>query len=274
MIGALLGDTVGSRYEFCNIKSKDFDLFHPICTFTDDSVCSIAVAKALLKHYPIKYDEKSLEEIKKDIVTNLVEYVEKYPDSGYGGHFYDWAIFDDKHLPYNSWGNGSAMRVSSVGWLANSKQEVLKLAKVTAEVTHNHPEGIKGAEAIAICIFMARNGETKEEIKEYIYDNFYPILDYLDYDELVKTYKFDVSCGGSVPEAIYAFLISNSFEDTIKTAVSIGGDTDTIACMAGAIAEAYYQDKKTDEIINEFISKGYLPEEFINICKEVKSKAD
>ncbi len=269
MIGAILGDVVGSRYEWINHKSKDFDLFNRVCCYTDDSVCTVAVAKTLIDNYPIDYSEDGLNKIKEDLVNNLVDFVSRYPDVGYGGNFYAWATCD-KHSPYNSWGNGSGMRVSSVGWLANSEEEVLKLAKATAEVTHNHPDGIKGAQAIAMCIFLARTGKTKVEILDYIYDNFYPLLDYLDYDDLVRTYKFDVSCEGSVPEAIYSFLISDNFEDTIRTAVSIGGDTDTIACMAGSIAEAFYQDENTQTVIDEFLSKDYLPDEFIDIYLNLK----
>ena len=271
MIGAILGDVVGSRFEFMNHKSKDFELFHKMCSFTDDSVCSIAVAETLLNHYPLKTDDENLEIIKNDLVANFIQYVKKYPDSGYGLKFYKWATSQGKtgFAPYNSWGNGSAMRVSSVGWLADNLDDVNKLAKATAEVTHNHPEGIKGAKAIASCIFLARNKKTKEEIKEYIYDYYYPEIEYLDYDELVKNYTFDVSCQGSVPCAIYAFLISKDFEDAIRTAVSIGGDTDTIACMTGAIAEAFYQDEKTEKIINEFIQKDYLPKEFMKVINEL-----
>ena len=260
MLGAIIGDTVGSRYEFLNHKSKDFEMFNKYCRFTDDSVCTMAVAETLIKNYPIDYSDEGLNNLKKDLVENLIKRVKEYPDVGYGGKFYEWASSEGKHEPYNSWGNGSAMRVSPVGWIANSEEEVMKLAKATAEVTHNHPEGIKGAQAIAMCIFMARNGKTKTEIKDYIYDKFYPILSYLDYEELVKTYKFNVSCQGSIPQAIYCFLISDSFEDTIRTAVSIGGDTDTIACMAGSIAETFYQNEETTEIINEFLSRDYLGE--------------
>ena len=261
MLGAIIGDTVGSRYEFFNHKSKDFELFYRNCRFTDDSACTMAVAETLLDHCPIDYSKEGLEAIKKDLVDNLVRYVKKYPDVGYGGKFYEWATSGGDHLPYNSWGNGSAMRVSPVGWIANSEDEVMKLAKAVSEVTHNHPEGIKGAQVAAMCIFMARQGKSKEEIKDYIYDHFYPILDYLNYDELVKTYKFDVSCQGSVPEAIYCFLISKSYEDTLRTAVSIGGDTDTICCIAGSIAEAYYQNEETEKLFRHFLSMNYLNEQ-------------
>ncbi len=268
MLGAIIGDTVGSRYEWRNHKSKEFELFNRSNRFSDDSACTMAVAEALMKFIPIDYSDEGLNKIKKALTESLIRCVKTYPDVGYGGRFYRWATESKDHLPYNSWGNGSAMRVSPVGWIANNEDEVLRLAEATAEVTHNHPEGIKGAQAVAMCIFMARKGKNKEEIKEYIYDRFYPILDYLDYDELVKTYRFDVSCQGSVPQAIYCFLISDSFEDAIRTAVSIGGDTDTIACMASSIAEAYYQNEETDRLIDEFLSKNYLNDKEKNIIKD------
>ena len=258
MLGSIIGDTVGSRYEYVNHRSKYFVLFSKACRFTDDTVCTLAVGETLMNNYPISFTQKGLAKIKKELVENFIKYVKKYPDVGYGGMFHSWATESKDHQPYNSFGNGSAMRIAPVGWLANSKQEVIKLSRTVSEVTHNHPEGIKGAEAIAMCIYLARKGKSKEKIKEYIYDHYYPIIEYLDYNVLLKSYRFDVSCEGSVPEAIYAFLISNSFEDTIRTAVSIGGDTDTIACMAGSIAEAYYRNKETELLLKEFMSKDYL----------------
>ncbi len=268
MLGAIIGDVVGSRYEWNNHKSKDFELFHRSCRFTDDSVCTMTVAETLMNHYPIDYSEEGLNSIKRDLVDTFIRYVKEFPDVGYGGRFYDWATTSKDHKAYNSWGNGSAMRVSPVGWLANSEEQVMKLSKAVSEVTHNHPEGIKGAQATAMCIYLARQGKSKEEIKEYIYDHFYPILDYLDYDELLRTYSFDVSCQGSVPEAIYCFLISDSYEDTLRTAVSIGGDTDTICCIAGSIGETYYQDKETEAIFDQFLSMNYLSD----IQKEIVQK--
>ena len=265
MLGAIIGDVVGSRYEFANIKSKSFPMFHPVCTFTDDTVCTIAVAKTLIDNYPIDYSDEGLNKLKKNLVENFKHFVEEYPNYGYGGSFFNWAMSDNKE-PYNSWGNGSGMRISPVGWIANNIDEVKKLSKAVSEVTHNHREGIKGAEAIAMCIYMARIGKTKEEIKEYIYDNYYPILDYLDYEELLDTYEFDVSCQGSVPQAIFCFLIGEGFNDVIKTAVSIGGDSDTIACMAGSIAEAYYKDKQDiTPTIKKFNENIEFPKEFVEI---------
>lgn len=269
MIGAIIGDVVGSRYEFCNYKSKDFPLFHPVSTFTDDTVCTIAVARTLINHYPIDYSQENLDIIKNDLIANLVLYGSHYPDRGYGARYFDWLNGKTNFKPYNSYGNGSAMRVSPVGWIARTEEEVKILSKLTAEVTHNHPEGIKGAEAIAMCIFMARNGKSKKEIKEYIYDHYYPELDYFDYDELVETNEFDETCQGSVPQAIYCFLISKSFSDALKTAVSIGGDSDTIADMTGAIAEAYYKDRMDiSPIIKKFNKEIEFPKDFVNTVNE------
>jgi len=262
MIGAIIGDVVGSRYEFANLKSKDFPLFHKVCTYTDDSVCTIAVTKALLENYPFDLSDKGINKIKNDVVTNLVDYYRKYPNSGYGGRFYEWAI-SKNHEPYNSWGNGAGMRISAVGWLANSIEEVKILSKAVTEVTHNHPEGIKGAEAIAMAIYLAKINKSKAEIKDYIYNHYYPEIAYLDYKCLVKTYRFDESCAGSVPQAIFCFLMSKGFVDALRISVSIGGDTDTICCMCGAIAEAYYKDISI--IVKEFNKNITLPKEFIEI---------
>ena len=161
MIGALIGDVVGSRFEYLNNRNKDFPLFHRVSTFTDDSVCSIAVAKALL-------DNESKDKLSEDINESLIYYEKKYPDRGYGPRFYDWVFYDEKHNPYNSCGNGSAMRVASVAYFANSLEEAKELARISASVTHNHIEGIRGAEAVAVCVYMARNNYSKEEIKEFV----------------------------------------------------------------------------------------------------------
>lgn len=269
MVGALIGDAVGSRYEFYNTRTKDFNLFHPVCTFTDDTVCTIAVAKTLIDHYPIDYSLKNLEVIKNDLIKNLIDFGKRYPNVGYGPRFYNWLNGKTNYKPYNSLGNGSAMRVSPVGWIAKNEEEVKILSKLTAEVTHNHPEGIKGAQALAMCIYMARKGKTKREIKEYIYDNYYPILNYFDYDELVLNNKFHSTCTESVPQAIYCFLISKNFSDAVKTAVSIGGDSDTIANMSGAIAEAYYKDKiDISPVVRKFNEKIFLPKEFVDITND------
>ncbi len=232
MFGAIIGDIAGSRFEFHNHKNKDFTLFHNNCFFTDDTVCSIAIYKAL--HASKKHNYEDLEE-------KCIEYLKticvKYPDCGYGGSFWHW-IFSSETRPYNSWGNGSAMRTSECGMIAESLEEALELAETCAAVTHNHPEGIKGAKAVSACIYLAKTGSTIEEIRDYVNKNFYK-LDFT-LDEIRDDYRFDVSCQGSVPQAIEAFLESESFEDSIRNAVSIGGDSDTIGAITGGIAEAYY----------------------------------
>lgn len=252
MFGAIVGDIIGSPYEFFNCKSTNFQLFCEKSRITDDTVLTVAVADAFMN--------------KKDYAQTFKEYARKYPLAGFGGSFVQW-VDSDSMMPYNSWGNGSAMRVSSIGWLCNSIEEVLAESKVTAEVTHNHPEGIKGAQAIASAIFLARIGKTKEEIKEYIVGTFEYDLN-RTLDEIRPNYEFNVSCQKSVPEAIIAFLESDNFEDCIRKAISIGGDSDTIAAMAGSIAEAYYKmipieiEKKAFEIFNKDTDFYYVLMQF------------
>ena len=234
MIGAILGDIVGSIYEFDNIKTKEFELFDKECFFTDDSVMTIAIAEALMQTENINKD--NLEDFKEHLITVMHEIGIKYPDCGYGGHFLVW-ILRNKREPYNSFGNGSAMRVSSVGWYGKTLEDVELIAKATAEVSHNHPEGIKGAVATAGAVFLARCGATMEELKEYIAK--YYIIDFT-IDEIRPIYDYDITCQGTVPQAMQAFFESTSFEDAIRNAISIGGDSDTLAAITGAVAEAYY----------------------------------
>lgn len=236
MLGAILGDIIGAPYEFNfnNIKTVDFPLFNERSEFTDDTVMSVAVANALVKTYG-----KDDETIRAELVRQMQNLGRRYPDAGYGGNFWDWLFTADNPQPYNSFGNGSAMRVSSAGWLYETLEETLHAARLTAEVTHNHPEGIKGAEATAAAIFLARNGKSKEEIKDYIVKNFGYDLD-TTLDEIRPSYYMDETCQGSVPQAIRAFLEGCDYESTVRLAVSIGGDSDTIACIAGGIAEAFY----------------------------------
>lgn len=238
MLGAIIGDIVGSRFEFDNIKTKEFELFDIDCDFTDDSVMTIAVATALIKY-------NQTEDFKTTLINTMHEVGGKYPSCGYGGLFLDW-ILDERTEPYNSCGNGSAMRVSSTGWIAKTLTEAEEFAKITAEVTHNHPEGIKGAQAVAGAIFLAKVGESKEVIKEYIENNYYTLNFTLD--EIRPTYDYEITCQKSVPQAIQAFLESTTFEDAIRNAISIGGDSDTVAAITGSIAEAYYG---VDEEIKE-----------------------
>ncbi|MEM6771618.1 MAG: ADP-ribosylglycohydrolase family protein, partial [Bacteroidota bacterium] len=224
MKGAIIGDIVGSRLERSGPKTTDFDLFTTDCRFTDDTVLTIAVADAILNQ--------------KDYGEAIKAYALAYPDAGYGGTFRKW-MRDELDEPYQSWGNGSAMRVSPVGWLYNDLETVLTQAKASALPTHGHPEGVKGAQAIAAAIFLARQGGGKEDIRKYVQE----IFGYNLRRTVVESrpdYVFDVSCQGSVPEAIIAFLDSNSLVEAIRLAVSLGGDTDTQAAMAGSIAEAFY----------------------------------
>jgi len=230
MLGAIFGDMAGSVYEFNNIKTTQFDLLGKGTTFTDDSVLTIAVAYWLL--------DGSLS--KERLAFTLKFFVDKYPHpmGSYGGRFLQWAHCD-LSKPYNSWGNGSAMRVSPVGWAFDTLEETEKIAALTAEVTHNHPEGIKGAQATAAAIFMARNLATKAEIKSYIEQTYGYNLS-RTCDEIRPGYQFNESCQETVPQAIIAFLDSRDFESAIRLAVSLGGDSDTLACITGGIAEAFY----------------------------------
>ena len=235
MYGALLGDMIGAPYEFDRgSKTKDFPLFSRYSEFTDDSVMTIAVAQALLDTPPDTTDNVFCE----NIVKSMQRWGRKYPDAGYGGMFYQWLRVRDPQA-YGSFGNGSAMRVSSAGWLYDSIQETRRIARLTAQVTHNHPEGIKGAEATASAIYLARTGSSKEEIRNYIIREFGYDLS-RTCDEIRPTYHHVETCQKTVPEAITAFMEGNDFEDVIRTAVSLGGDCDTLTCIAGSIAEAFY----------------------------------
>ena len=247
---------VGSIYEFDPIKRKDFDIYNNRMFMTDDSLLTIAVAKTLLKHYPIKYDEQSLKAIQKDLIKEFVLTYKNNLDAGWGGRFYQWCAYASKTgiaEPYYSCGNGSAMRISPVAYMANSEEELKLLSKTVTDITHNHPEGEKGAEAVAMCIYLALHGASKDEIKKRMVDEYYPEIASFDFDELVKTYGFYEICQKSCPQAIYCFLISNSLEDAIRNCIAIGGDCDTTGAMAGAIAEAFYQKDKVSSFENKFL---------------------
>jgi len=224
MLGAIAGDVIGSVYEARPIKTTRFPLFHPLCRFTDDTVLTVALADSLF--HGTRY------------VDLLKTYYRAYPNAGYGGSFHQWAQSDDSR-PYNSWGNGSAMRVSPVGFAFDKLDEVLDQAKRSAEVTHDHPEGIRGAQAVASAVFLARTGKAKEQIKCYVKTTFGYDLD-TPLDVIRPRYEFHVSCQKSVPQAIRAFLESEDFEHAVRLAISLGGDSDTLACMAGGIAQAFY----------------------------------
>lgn len=249
MLGAIAGDIIGSVFESRPIKTTDFPLFTPRSRFTDDTVLTVAVAYSIINHA--------------DYSESLKTFGRRYPDAGYGMSFYDW-IYSHESRPYNSWGNGSAMRVSPIGFACNTVDEVLREAKRSAEITHNHPEGIKGAQATALAVFMARNGKGKEDVREVIKKRFNYNLD-RTLDEIRPGYRFDVSCQGTVPEAVIAFLESDNFEDAIRKAISLGGDSDTLACIAGGIAQAYYHSIPDDILINV---RQRLPEEFLLIIDE------
>ena len=230
MLGAIIGDIAGSRYEWHNIRQKQFQFFKYQCRATDDTMMILAVAKALM-------EMTGIGDLPQCAVRNMQEIGRKYPNAGYGGRFYEWLEAENPQ-PYNSWGNGSGMRVSPCAWAAESLEEALAYSDAVTAVTHNHPEGIKGARAVTAAVFLAREGRSIEEIREHIETNYY-LLDFT-LEQIRPTYKFDVSCRGSVPQAMEAFVESTGYEDAVRNAISIGGDSDTIAAMTGAVAEAYW----------------------------------
>ena len=253
MIGALAGDIIGSIYEHYPIKEVDFPLFSSHSRFTDDTVMSLAVARALLGDGGYGREMKTLGR--------------QYPNAGYGGNFYNW-LFEDEVKPYHSWGNGSAMRVSPIGFFFGTEIDVLREARTSAEVSHNHPEGIKGAQSVALAIYLARQGINKEEIRERIQSDFHYDLN-RTVAEIRPEYRFDVSCQGSVPEAIIAFLDSEDYESAVRLAISLGGDADTLACIAGGIAEAYYGGVP-DEIKKEV--RALLPGDLLEILTDFENR--
>jgi ADP-ribosylglycohydrolase len=246
MLGAIAGDIIGSVYEHRPVKTVEFPLFQRHSRFTDDTVMTVAVGHAILENG--------------DYGAFLKAFGRKYPDAGYGSAFINW-IFEPDVKPYNSWGNGSAMRVSPVGFAFDDVDTVLKEAQRSAEVSHNHPEGIKGAQAVAMAVFLAKRGYGKETIRKEIENRFaYNLARTVD--EIRLAYRFDVSCQGSVPEAIIAFLDSNDYEDAVRKAISLGGDSDTLACIAGGVAQAFYKS-----IPSSIISRvrEILPEDLLSV---------
>ena len=232
LFGAVIGDIVGSKYEFDNIRTKKFEFFDDDMFYTDDTVMSVAVYEALKNT-----KENNYENLREETVKQMQLYGRQYPYCSYGGRFAMW-LREPNPQPYNSFGNGSAMRVSPVAYFAESIEEVRELSKQVTDVTHSHPEGIKGAEATAVAVYMALNKCDKKEIKKYIEDNYYN-MDF-DYEELRKNYRFNEICQDTVPQALYCFFESKDFEDAIRTGISIGGDSDTLCAITGAVAEAYY----------------------------------
>lgn len=281
MLGAIVGDTVGSIYEFNNTKDYHFEMFTDRSGYTDDSIMTMAVAYWLLKDPKHRYE--SLEETMVLFAKNCA-----CPNGGYGEMFYIWLFMPwslkeicpkaydedffpkynspDGRVPYNSWGNGSAMRVSAVGWFFETLEETERVAKISAEITHNHPEGIKGAQATAAAIWMARNGKSKADIKEYIETKYEYDLD-RTWEYLNQRYGWKSSCQETVPEAIIAFLESSTFEDAIRKAVSMGGDSDTLACITGGIAEAFYGEIPEEMILE---TKRVFPQIFHKILDAMK----
>ncbi|MCF2139181.1 MAG: ADP-ribosylglycohydrolase family protein [Candidatus Lokiarchaeota archaeon] len=277
MLGAIFGDIVGSIYEFKEIPKGKFLLLNPKAYFTDDTVLTIAIAEFLLTS-----ENLSIENLSTENLTNILQrYGRKYRNCGFGANFRKW-MMSSTPQPYNSWGNGSAMRVSPVGFFYSTEEEVLQVAEQTAKITHNHPEGIKGAQATALAVFLARNNKySKKEILEYLEHRFKydlhtslqlqknkPKINSKQEEKISLAKNFDVSCQKTVPLAIRAFFESQSFPDTIRKAVSIGGDTDTIACIAGAIAESFYGIPKP--IIN--YTRNKLPLEFIAVIDKFQRK--
>lgn len=277
MYGAFIGDIVGSKYEFNNIKTKNFPLFSKGCDYTDDTIMTVAVARAILLSR--QQDEDGRKGFQEFLVEAMQHFGRKYPcpTGAYGGSFARWLCQEDPR-PYGSYGNGSAMRVSPCGLAAVTMGEALALARASADVTHNHPEGIKGAEAVSAAIFLAKCGKTKQEIKQYICEHYYN-LDFT-LDSIRETYHFDVSCQGSVPQALVAFFESENFEDAIRNVISIGGDCDTTGAITGSIAWIYYILQKEnydgwvydrlDASMSEIKAQAmtYLPKEFIRIADE------
>ena len=249
MRGAIIGDIVGSTYEFGHrVTSKEFELFPPGSKFTDDTVLTIAVYDSLKNNIPLE--------------QSFMKWIEKYPDRGYGGMFFNWILSKNKQ-PYGSKGNGAGMRVSSVGWLFNTELEVLREAKRVSEITHDHTEGIQSAQAVAMCIFLSRNKKSKEDIKKYVEDMFkYDLSKSVDTirDEYVRS-ELAID---TIPQSIVCFLESNSFEDSIRNAISLGGDADTLACITGSISEAYYG--LDEEMWGK--AKGYLTGEIVKLLEE------
>lgn len=259
MLGAITGDIVGSRFEHNNRKSKDFPLLTDACQPTDDSIMTLAVAKALLTCRP-DYSDLSLQ-----AVACMQAFGRQYPHAGYGGFFQRWLAAENP-VPYNSYGNGAAMRVSPCAYAAHTLEEAKALSKAVTEVTHDHPEGLKGAEAVTVAIYMALHGRSIAEIREHIHQNYYP-MDFT-LDEIRPEYTFQGSCQGSVPQAIMAFLESTDFEDAIRNAISIGGDSDTIAAIAGSIAEPYYGIP--DDIQKQILI--YLDDAQIGVIKQFEER--
>jgi len=269
MLGAIIGDIVGSRFEWNNHKDKQFELFTEDCRMTDDSIMTLAVAKALMETEKVmksvgEGQERSADYyvlMEKLSIQCMQAFGRRYPDCGFSRAFFQWIVSDDPQ-PYDSFGNGAAMRISPVAYVGRTEKEIQHLSETVTGVSHNHEEGLKGAEATAIAIIMARSGSSKDEIRNRISENYY-LMDFT-LDEIRDSYRFTTDCQATVPQAIEAFLESTSFEDGIRNAVSLGGDSDTLAAIAGAIAEAHYG---IPEQIKER-ALGYFDAELLSVYRE------
>ena len=257
-MGAIVGDIVGSRFEFNNLKSKEFELFTADDAITDDSLMTIAVADALCRAH-----KGSDDEIRAAAISSMQSLANLWPNVSWGGSFYFWLYA--KPVPYNSYGNGAAMRVSFAGWIAENREEVKRFSRLVTEISHNHPEGIKGAEAVAMAVFLAKNGATMSELKREMCA-YYPEIENMDYASLVKSYGWDETCQGTVPAALVCLFESIDFEDALRNAISIGGDSDTIGAIVGAIAEAHYGLPRG---MRQF-AKLYCPEEVWRIVERIR----
>lgn len=267
MIGAIIGDTTGSRFEFDNINTKKFTLLTPECFLTDDSIMCIAVAEAVMKWEDDGYKEKKdYRKLGEYAVSEMRKWGRKYPGAGYGGHFALWLESDDMG-PYNSCGNGAAMRISAVGWAAESIEECIAMSRAVTEVTHNHPDGIKGAEATAVQIYLAKNGMSIKELRKYEEEHYYSLEEY-SFTYLRDNYRWQSLCDGTCQAAFVSLYESTDFEDAIRNCISIGGDCDTTAAICGAIAEAVYPiDGKLREKI-----KSYMSDEEKRVVEEFQSR--
>ena len=261
MWGAIIGDIVGSRFEFHNHRSKDFELFHRDCEFTDDSLMTIAVADAL-----VKAGRSGSRALAEETIRSMKSFARMYPYMSWGLSFSEW-LCEKYPEPYGSWGNGAAMRVSPVGWYARNAEEVKKLSYAVTAISHDHAEGLKGAECTAMCVYLAKNGATKAQILEQA-KKYYPEIGSYTCARLSKTYTFDGSCQGTVPQALTCFFEGKDFEDTIRNAVSIGGDSDTVAAIAGGVAEAFFGIPTA--LIDE--AKLYLDDDLLQIAENIEKE--
>ncbi len=260
ILGAICGDTIGSIYEFHPTKDYDFEMFSDRMEYTDDSILTIAVADWILHDTELSHET---------LIESMLKHGRRrlHPMGEYGPGFFAW-LRGNEQKPYGSFGNGSAMRVSAVGFAFDSIEKTMEVAKISAEITHNHPEGIKGAQAAAVAIYLARTGSTKQEIKEYIENKFAYNL-HRTCDEIRPSYRFDGTCQGSVPESLIAFFDSNNYEDAIRLSISLGGDADTMASITGAVAASYYKDIP-DKIIDFVLEK--LPPYYKEVVEEFEGK--